>query len=51
MLVEDIRYPERQPNLCERSLEATVRGEPKPRGRRLNSQTLEHQRTPDSKEY
>jgi len=34
-----------------RSLEATVRGGPKPRGRRLNSRILEHQSTPDSREH
>jgi len=33
-----------------RSLEATVRIRLKTRGRRLKSQTQEHQRTPDSRE-
>jgi len=34
-----------------RSLEAIVRGGPKPRGRSINSRILEHQRTPDSREH
>ena len=34
-----------------RSLEATVREGLKPRGRRLNSRSLEYQRTPDSREH
>jgi len=33
-----------------RRLEATLREGPKARGRRLNSKTLEHQRTSDSRE-
>ena len=38
--------------LCEwRCLEALVREGPKVRGRRLNSRTWEHQRTPDSMEH
>ena len=38
--------------LCgRRSLEFTVIGRPKPKGRRLNARTLEHHRTPDSKEH
>jgi len=34
-----------------RSLEATVRIRLKARGRRLKSKTLQHQKTPDSREH
>jgi len=34
-----------------RILEATVIDGPKARGRKLNSRTLEHQRTPESREH
>jgi len=34
-----------------RSLGDTVREGPKLRGRKLNSKTLEHQRTPESREH
>jgi len=32
-------------------LDATVRRAPKPRGRRLNSRTLDHHRTPEPREH
>jgi len=51
MLAENTRNPERQPNLFERSLEAIVREGLKARGSRLNSKTIEHPRTPDSREH